>query len=226
MADYLEMARTRLAALRGQEADAIKGKCEREKSEKSEIRGRPALTEAEEIATQVRAEGWCLFWSETLGEMVAFVADGVSAPALPADVVVYSEAELRVLYAGGEALPPQRLRLIHAAKKAGATIAAAKLAKAAKVWDDPRPDLAEDSPPWGRLLALAFERHGEGSDSVAWLLQGIRCCGARLEAHDGRLRLEPGELGPEYAELREKWLLPHREAITALLASLDERVEP
>lgn len=103
---------------------------------------------------------------------------------------------------------------------------------------DPRPSLVEDSALWSRLLALAYQRHGDGSDSVFWLVQGIRCCGARLVLRDGRLRLEPRpdseRAGPfehdlgneEWRTVRKKWLLPHRVAISALLEALAQEAVP
>ncbi len=83
---------------------------------------------------------------------------------------------------------------------------------------DPRPDLAEDSALWGRLLARAFALDGDDPTGLCGALHGLRCCGAALVAEGGRLRLTAGEMGDdEYAALRRAWLIPHADALRLLL---------
>jgi hypothetical protein len=98
---------------------------------------------------------------------------------------------------------------------------------------DPRPDLAEDSLFWRRLLLAAFATDGERADGLFGALHGARCCGARLERSGRGFRLtapvdgdgpvsylepapETGELST-WADDRRGWLLPHREVLTGLL---------
>ncbi|MBI4506416.1 MAG: hypothetical protein HY691_12840 [Chloroflexi bacterium] len=86
---------------------------------------------------------------------------------------------------------------------------------------DPRPDIAHDHQRWTHLLACAFALDGHDPGGVYGALHGLRCLGARL-ADDGHgLRLLPGELAhEEYRALRQRWLVPHREALTLLLGEL------
>lgn len=84
---------------------------------------------------------------------------------------------------------------------------------------DPRPDLG-DSPLWTRLLPLAYARDGADPNGLFGALHGLRCCGARLIVDDGRLRLTRGEMDPaEYAADRARYLVPHSDALRALLVS-------
>lgn len=207
---------------------------------------RRPMEEAEEIARLVLVEGCVVVWCEALHDTVAFVRS--QTVAVPAGMVAYTSEELRQLYGPGQPDPsPQRLRLLHAAKKEGARIVAGTAAAPAgveggastsesplvtgvtgvtdpseryQVTADPRPDLAGDSPLWGRLLSLAYHDNGDEPEGLFWALHGLRCCGARLTAADGRVRLEAGELGPEYAELRGRWLVRHAGGLTRLLGSL------
>ena len=92
-------------------------------------------------------------------------------------------------------------------------------------WDrDPRPDLVEDSAAWRRLIRLAETCRGGGPESLAAALDGIRCLGARLVKVEDReqWRIVPGAEYPAaaYAADRERWLIPHREALRCLLANL------
>jgi hypothetical protein len=86
--------------------------------------------------------------------------------------------------------------------------------------EDPRPDLTDDSALWSQLLARAWEFDGADPDGCFGALLGIRCCGARLAADKGWVRISPGEIGVEYPALRDKWLVPHGETIRWLLAEL------
>jgi hypothetical protein len=88
---------------------------------------------------------------------------------------------------------------------------------------DPRPELAEDTAAWRRLLRLAFIKDGDDPDGVFGVLHCVRCCGARLVRLRGAWRIVPGKdyFGGRAAWIadRTKWLLPRRAAIAGLLAS-------
>lgn len=83
---------------------------------------------------------------------------------------------------------------------------------------DPRPDLAEDSGQWERLLAVAYGLDGNEPRGVFGALHGMRCLGARLAVINGQAKLFAGEIEQgEYNELRETWLAPHHEQLQRLL---------
>ncbi len=83
---------------------------------------------------------------------------------------------------------------------------------------DPRPDLAEDSNNWERLLPCAYGLDGREPNGVFGALHGIRCLGARLVVIGGQARLMRGDI-PEYEwqELRARWLVPRHEKLQRLL---------
>jgi len=86
---------------------------------------------------------------------------------------------------------------------------------------DPRPDLAQDSNRWEVLLAMAHADHG--CDEFWWVLQGIRCLGARLALVDGRLTIQRGEISSkEYAEIKAEYLAP---CVNDVVAMLDRTTE-
>ena len=92
-------------------------------------------------------------------------------------------------------------------------------------WDrDPRPDLVEDSAAWRRLIRLAETCRGGGPDSLAAVLDGVRCMGARLVKVEGReqWRITAGAeyTAADYAADRARWLMPHKEALRGLLSDL------
>ena len=90
---------------------------------------------------------------------------------------------------------------------------------------DPRPDLTDDHREWACLLATQYERDGTNPHGLYGTLHGLRCEGARLVLDRGRLRLEAGEIGDlEYPLLRNLWLLPRRDELTALLAAVAQRL--
>lgn len=90
--------------------------------------------------------------------------------------------------------------------------------------EDPRPDLAEDSAWWSRLLTLAHERDEE----LGGILHGFRCLGRRLRRRDGGVVLGPADDAAdvlEYQEDRARYLLPsYTSLLTALLTQLSEEV--
>jgi len=89
-------------------------------------------------------------------------------------------------------------------------------------WTDPRPDLVADHDRWEDLLGRAWRLDAADPEGVYGALNGIRCCAARLErTQSAGWRLVKGdELSEqEWHDLRERWLLPHREAITKLLGA-------
>jgi hypothetical protein len=90
---------------------------------------------------------------------------------------------------------------------------------------DPRPDLADDSELWTRLLELA-----EAEDRMfAGTLHGFRCMGTRIKRGQKGYILRP-DIDPtgdtawtsqnEYAEMKEEWLRPHISKIANLLRCL------
>jgi hypothetical protein len=78
---------------------------------------------------------------------------------------------------------------------------------------DPRPDLTEDTERWVRLLALAWAYDGADADGAYQALLGARCLAARLE--NGTLTPRESE---GWADHRQRYLLPHKDAIKHLLA--------
>lgn len=83
---------------------------------------------------------------------------------------------------------------------------------------DPRPDLAEDSNNWERLLPCAYGLDGRESNGVFGALHGIRCLGARLVVIGDQAHLMRGEIPEaEYSELRERWLRPLHAKVQQLL---------
>jgi hypothetical protein len=86
---------------------------------------------------------------------------------------------------------------------------------------DARPDLADDATHWRQLLRGAYALDGNRSDGLFGALHGLRCSGARLSVARGHPRLLPGEIeSSAYRDWRERWLMPHREALTLLLGQL------
>ncbi len=84
---------------------------------------------------------------------------------------------------------------------------------------DPRPDLAGDSARWTVLLRWAWI---EDNEAALGALHGVRCCGAALELQtSGALRIVAGadHLGT-WDDDRQKWLMPHREAIAGWLSAM------
>jgi hypothetical protein len=85
-------------------------------------------------------------------------------------------------------------------------------------------DLPEDSKAWSFLLAAAFELDGDNPTGLCGSLHGFRCLGARLTTTDRGVRIEQGELGVAYAELRERYLVPHTDGLTTLLSQLSAKL--
>lgn len=89
-------------------------------------------------------------------------------------------------------------------------------------WTDPRPDLVADHAHWEDLLGRAWRLDAADPEGVYGALNGIRCCAARLErTQPAGWRIVRGdELSEqEWHDLRERWLLPHKDAITKLLGA-------
>ena len=75
---------------------------------------------AEEVARCVEQEGVCVFWSDLLQEMIAFVKDEACLPLVPAGIVAFTPEELRHIFPEGkDELSPGSLRLIYEAKRLG-----------------------------------------------------------------------------------------------------------
>ena len=85
---------------------------------------------------------------------------------------------------------------------------------------DPRPDLTADAPLWDAVLTEQYDRDGNDQNGLYGVLLGFRCEGARLVRERGRLRLEAGELADEYPALRSVYLVPRRNELSALLATV------
>lgn len=90
-------------------------------------------------------------------------------------------------------------------------------------YDDPRPDLTEDSLLWQQLLAAAknidLQLYGN--------LHGLRCWGLRITRAAsgpmrGKLVLWPGAEcdASEYPELRNKYMVPYGKEIAFLIGGL------
>ena len=89
---------------------------------------------------------------------------------------------------------------------------------------DPRPDLTDDAPAWTALLSTQFVRDGNDQHGLFGILHGFRCEGARLVVDGKRLRIDAGEIEDEYPLLRSLYLLPRRDELTALLATVADRL--
>ncbi|MBM4463424.1 MAG: hypothetical protein FJ012_08825 [Chloroflexi bacterium] len=80
----------------------------------------PPQWHAEEISKAVAREGVCVFWSEVVGEVIAFIEDDSFKSRVPCGIMAYTRRELKELFDEGKPeLSPANLRLIHEAKKAG-----------------------------------------------------------------------------------------------------------
>lgn len=100
-------------------------------------------------------------------------------------------------------------------------------------WADPRPDLVDDHSRWWLVLEAAWRIDSQDPYGVYGALNGMRCCGARLElANPDTWGARPEDPPPtyrlvrgdelseaEYADLRQRYLVPHREALTRLLSA-------
>lgn len=114
--------------------------------------------------------------------------------------------------------------------------------KATMIVPDPRPDLAEDSVPWSRLLALAKEEterlnnkttvKQKQTGSFFGVLHGFRCAGTRLrrsETGSGMYVLRP-DIDPtgerawmsqeEYEQFRDRYLAPWKDVLVRVLQRL------
>lgn len=86
---------------------------------------------------------------------------------------------------------------------------------------DPRPDLADDTGDWQRLLGAAYIVAPE-----LWgALHGFRCCGARLSPNtaDRGKRITPGDWDRgiiDYREAARKWLEPFAGELKKLMRNL------
>jgi hypothetical protein len=78
--------------------------------------------ELDEIAIRIRIEGYVLLWSNVLCDLVAFYKGEEDRAKIPPGFVPYSLNELKELFGKGKQITPQRLRLIHEAKREGCHI--------------------------------------------------------------------------------------------------------
>ena len=89
---------------------------------------------------------------------------------------------------------------------------------------DPRDDLTTDHQEWECLLATQYVRDGQDQNGLYGTLLGFRAEGARLVVDGKRLRIDAGEIEDEYPLLRSLYLLPRRDELTALLATVADRL--
>ncbi|MBI4507217.1 MAG: hypothetical protein HY691_16930 [Chloroflexi bacterium] len=149
--------------------------------------------------------------------------DGVTllVQARAAGLDVHADGD-RLVVRGPKSAEPLARQLLAAKVEIMPLLAAAAAERAAEgnYRADPRPELP-DHAAWTLLLARAYALDGHDPGGVYGALHGMRCLGARL-ADDGHgWRLLPGELASaEYGEMRERWLLPQRDALTRLLGEV------
>ena len=100
------------------------------RAELANRRFRPAFPHADqlddemtELVWRVEEEGYVMLWCEVLRDLVAFHRNDIDPVMIPAGFVPYSDDELRHLFhEDGVSLSADALRIIHAAKRAGAVI--------------------------------------------------------------------------------------------------------
>jgi hypothetical protein len=96
---------------------------------------------------------------------------------------------------------------------------------------DPRPDFADDSALWTRLLARAHQWDADDPRGLFGALHGFRIWGARLEEREGRLFIRPRPAPEggwadeaEFQAERQQWLVPHAVALVRLLRAVQEGI--
>lgn len=97
-----------------------------------------------------------------------------------------------------------------------------------QLWEDPRPDLADDHHLWQRFLKLACNLPDEkNAFELVGVLNGIRCGGTLLVKGQSGYILRPlidpkrgWSSQQEYEEMRDKYLKPHQKHIKVLLQVL------
>ena len=83
---------------------------------------------------------------------------------------------------------------------------------------DPRPDIADDSALWVRLLPVAYGLDGARAGGAFGVLHGLRCMGARLAVIGGQARLFRGDIPEgEYEQYKREYLAPNHETVQRLL---------
>ena len=103
------------------------------------------------------------------------------------------------------------------------------MAHVGEIAEDPRPDLAEDSHLWIKVLELARRSNTQ----IFTTLHGFRCEGAKLSRTTKGLRMAPrihGGENPrlygfnshaEYKQQRNKWLIPLTKEIQEVFRTVD-----
>lgn len=157
---------------------------------------------------------------EALGVILTTQGEGLHVKA-PAAVLT---PDLRALLAGHKAELLAALALRGEKPPSPAPESDTNLGPAAALgpalWEDPRPELAEDTNLWRRLLFAAYVE-GHDPDSLFWILQGLRCYGAALRLGKSTAILEHGEIdAAEYAQWRAQYLAPKAGELRPLLAEL------
>ena len=88
------------------------------------LRVRPPRWHADAIARAVQREGFCVFWSDVFGEIMAFIREEAFRSKVPCGIVVYTLQEIEELWGEDKPkIPPETLRLIHEAKRTGGKVA-------------------------------------------------------------------------------------------------------
>jgi hypothetical protein len=86
---------------------------------------------------------------------------------------------------------------------------------------DPRPDLADDTIYWNRILGAAQKKNVK----LAYILHGFRCGGLRICDYKLRPDYDDKESiwanKEEYEQDRDEWLVPYREEIRKLLSEIN-----
>jgi len=103
------------------------------------------------------------------------------------------------------------------------------------IYEDPRPDLAEDSHLWKELLRIAYVFHpleSEKSAEFCGVLNGMRCGGTRIRPGKSGWVLRP-DIDPtgrkawrsqaDYDEMKEKYLTRWMEWLRFALRKLNEK---
>ena len=91
----------------------------------------------------------------------------------------------------------------------------AEFYKRKKMTEDPRIDLKEDSFLWQEILVMAKKK----SVTLAGILHGIRCGGARIEPGKTGFVIRGGDW-EDYPAHRDNYLMPYKDDVKQMLGKL------